>query len=209
MLRSFFFFLLFLLGMSTSLTFGGVSDGTFTQDPHMLERCTLTLQHEHQQRSPVLTQQQLFCEEMECRTRLACDALTDFQRIVSLCVSERFGRWTFSMTSSAPMVAGGRGWCCPRCGFTEGDALCTTAPAGATSGGRNSEAAKVRGLFACDSCRTPLCSAEELRASSNRCQYAADAAALLERRFTFQQDFGGLLQRIHAASRGIQDSVTR
>lgn len=178
---------------------GEASDGTFTQD---LRVCRPPLSPPV---TPSIAVQQLICAEMEARTRLTCDALTDFQRIVGLCVSERFGRWTFTLTSSAHT---GGGWSCPRCGCTQQDAACGGNQPGA-SDTQKASVDKVRAFFSSEGCRTPFCSAEELRATSNRCMYAADASALLERRYAFQQEFGSLLQRINAASQGIQESVTR
>lgn len=174
-----------------------MSDGTLTQDPRRLDRPLLFPQ------VCSLAAQQLLCDELESRTRLTCDALTDFQRIVSLCVAERHGRWSFALSSPK----GGSGsWCCPRCGHTQDDASYLSVQ---RSNDNNAEdSAHVR-WFAAGECRTPCCSAEELRASSNQCMYASDASALLKRRFAFQQEFGGVLQRIRAASQGIQDSVTR
>ncbi|KPA80046.1 hypothetical protein ABB37_05063 [Leptomonas pyrrhocoris] len=186
--------------MYASYAVGGVSDGTFTQDPRVY-RPPLAPPPP----SSSIAIQQLLCDEIEGRMRLACDALTDFQRVVGLCVSERFGRWTFTL---APSMHSGSGWCCPRCGYSQQDAE-SDGTALQSKVHSKTAAAKVRDLFAHGSCRTPLCSADELRRTSDRCQYAADASALLEKRYMFQQEFGSLLQRISAASRGIQDSVTR
>jgi hypothetical protein len=184
--------------MATSRVMGiGRSDGTFTQDPRARGPISAP-------QTPSVALQRILCDEMECRTRLACDALTDFQRIVALCVSERFGRWTFT---TAPCAHMGSGWSCPRCGCTQEEFENHIRSSQAKGEGARAE--NTRGLFPLDGCRTPYCSAEELGTTSSHCRYAADVSALLERRYTFQQEFGSLLQRIHAASRGIQDGVTR
>ncbi|KPI84071.1 hypothetical protein ABL78_6874 [Leptomonas seymouri] len=183
--------------MHTSYAGVGVSDGTFTQALHV-HRPPMAPQ------LPSIALQQLLCDEMEDRTRLICDALTAFQWIVGLCVAERFGERASTM---APPTHTGSVWRCPRCGSTQ--QYIESSVGASPSNGHGGVAHKVRAYFSQSNCRTPLCSMEELCATSNRCMYAADASVSLEKRYAFQQEFGSLLQRISAASRGIQDTVTR
>lgn len=176
---------------------GVPSDGTFTQDPRLYRSqfasaacscCPLKVQ-------------ELFCAEMEARTRLVCDALTDFQRIVSLCVTERHGRWVMSVADDGPRS----GWSCPRCGCTEED-VCTVSSHRQM---RPSGEVYLETLLR-EPCLTPLCDEVELHGSqSHRCRYADNAAMRLERRYLFQREYGSVLQRIKLAGEGIQESVTR
>ncbi|GET93205.1 hypothetical protein LtaPh_3613800 [Leishmania tarentolae] len=144
--------------------------------------------------------QEVLCAEMEARTLLACDALTDFQRIVSLCVTERYGRWMMYFSEDKPRSE----WSCPKCGYTEED-VCTL------SSQRPMPTSDVYlETLLHEPCLTSLCDEVELHGNqSHRCRYASDAAMRLRRQYLFQRECGSILQRIKSASQGIQESVTR
>ncbi|CAC9549566.1 hypothetical protein LDHU3_36.1840:CDS1 [Leishmania donovani] len=176
---------------------GVPSDGTFTQDPRLYRSqfapaaCS----------SCPLKVQEVLCAEMEARTRLVCDALTDFQRIVSLCVTERHGRWVMSVADGRPRS----GWSCPKCGWTEDDVCTFSSHRQMRTSGEVYSETLLR-----EPCLTPLCDEVELHGSQpHRCRYADDAAMRLERQHVFQREYGSMLQRIKSASQGIQESVTR
>ncbi|KAK7199848.1 hypothetical protein NESM_000032600 [Novymonas esmeraldas] len=176
------------------------SDGTLTQDPR---RRYSTICRDAALCTS-LAAQQLQCAEMEGRTRLVCDAITDFQRIVALRVAERHGRWTFFFTDIGP----GSGSSCPRCSCSTGDAQHRDDGAKRGAAENRCDGAALRG-----SCFTSLRDEAELRGQhppgNLPCRYASEAGARLDRRHQFQQEYGLLLQRIKAASEGIQDSTTR
>ncbi|KAG5463965.1 hypothetical protein LSCM1_00141 [Leishmania martiniquensis] len=176
---------------------GVPSDGTLTQDPRLHRRVFVPSESTNW---PLILQQ-LLCAEMEARTRLVCDALTCFQRIVSLCVAERHGRWSMLLADDKAL----NGWCCPKCGSAE---EYVGAP-----GSQRQTASPVevsRGTLPRESYLTPLCTERELQGQRERCcRYAEDAEMQLGRQQLFKQEYGSLLQRIKSASQGIQENVTR
>lgn len=181
----------------TGTVHGVPSDGTFTQDPRLYRpqvvpaACGIW----------PLKVQEVLCGEMEARTQLVCDALTDFQRIVSLCVTERHGRWVMSLADYRPRS----GWSCPKCGCTEEDMCTLNSHRRMRTSGEGYRESLLRGP-----CLTPLCDEVEFHGSqSHRCRYADDAAVRLERQYLFEREYGSVLQRIKSASQGIQESVTR
>lgn len=176
---------------------GVPSDGTLTQDPQLYRSQLVP-------RESIcwpLIVQKLLCAEMEARTRLVCDALTYFQRIASLCVAERHGRWAMSLADNRPRS----GWYCPKCGFAEevSDSLNTQGPI-------RTSVEVCREPFLREGSFTPVCNEIELqRQQQPNYRYINDAAILLEHQNLFHQEYGSLLQRIKSASKGIQESVTR
>ncbi|KAG5465438.1 hypothetical protein CUR178_00141 [Leishmania enriettii] len=176
---------------------GVPSDGTFTQDPRLYRSSVVPAEST----DFPLAVQTLLCAEMEARTRLVCDALTYFQRIVSLCVAERHGRWAMSLVDDESL----NGWPCPKCGCAKEYALTFR------NQGQARSAAEVSGeTLLRESCHPPLCDEKEVQGQWERCcRYANDAAMRLDRRYLFQQEYGSLVQRIKSASQGIQESATR
>ncbi|KAG5490010.1 hypothetical protein JKF63_00129 [Porcisia hertigi] len=145
--------------------------------------------------------QNVVCAEMEARTRLVCDALTSFQRIVGLCVAERHGRWAVFFDDERPR----HGWSCPECGYAEADVDTVR-----RQRPRRTPVKVFHERLTDKPCVTPLCDEREFQGKQPyRCRYASEAEMLLDRRHVFQEEYGPLLQRIQLASERIQESVTR
>ncbi|CAD2214236.1 hypothetical protein ADEAN_000168100 [Angomonas deanei] len=131
---------------------------------------------------------ELECKEMVHRTTLVCDEASDFQRLISLYIASRHGTWGFSQENTAPEQF------CKFCGRNQADAV------------EEEELHKVQVDVRGNRMETPLCGLDELY-SDKGCRYTAEVLEMMRRREEYHKNISPVLERIAAASQGIQSAI--